>query len=202
MTNQPSGRSGTETGVPERGTPRCAPDVGAARARAEQLLAAFLADPGGEAGQVARTMLLNYMVKEQTQQEEQALRELQEHRGKRALLEGDVGTLAVKRLNADARNQKLGEALRQARAQHGKIGQYVCAAQKALAEKKPFDYDRALKQISAVIGVGRPMKYRVKSAVEGMNGYELTEEEMREYKQGRGPAWEEEQRRLREHNKN
>ena len=81
MTNQQSGRSGTERGVRERGTPPYAPAVDAARARAEQLLAAFLADPGGEAGQVARTMLLNYMVKEQTQQEEQALRELQEHKG-------------------------------------------------------------------------------------------------------------------------
>ncbi len=110
---------------------------------------------------------------------EKRLRELQEHKGKRALLEGDVATLAVKRLNADARNQKFGEALRQARVQHGKIRQYVRAAQKALAEKKPFDYDRVLKQISAVISVGLPMKQKVKSAAEGMKGYELTEEEMR-----------------------
>ncbi len=153
MTNQPSQRLGTEAGI----TRPYAQAVDGARASVEQLVAAFLADPGGEAGQMARTMLLNYMVKEQTQQEEQTLRELQEHQGKRALLEEDVETLAVKRLNADARNQKLGEALRQARVQHGKIGQYVRQAQKALAENKPFDYDRALKQISAVIGVGRPL---------------------------------------------
>ncbi len=98
MINQQSGRSGTERGVPERGTPPYAPAVDAARARAEQLLAAFLVNPGGEAGQVARTMLLNYMVKEQTQQEEQALRELQEHKGRRALLEGHVGRVGRVRL--------------------------------------------------------------------------------------------------------
>jgi hypothetical protein len=44
-------------------------------------------------------------------------------------------------------------ALQQARARHGKIGQFVHQAQKALAQKKPFDYDRALNQISAVIGL-------------------------------------------------
>ncbi len=39
-------------------------------------------------------MLFDYMVKQQTQQDEQTLRELQEHKSRRALLEEDVETVA------------------------------------------------------------------------------------------------------------
>jgi hypothetical protein len=35
-------------------------------------------------------MLFDYMVKQQTQQDEQTLRELQEHKSRQALLEEDV----------------------------------------------------------------------------------------------------------------
>ena len=130
-----------------------------ARANVEHLLAAFRADPGGEAGQMARIMLLNYMIQEQNKDEEQTLRELLERKVKQAILEEDVGTLALRRLNADTRSQKLGEALRQARAKHAKIDHYLDQAQKALAEKRPFDYERALNQISAVIGLRGPEEF-------------------------------------------
>jgi hypothetical protein len=107
MTNEQSEGSGSEAGL----TRPSGQSVNAARSHVEHLLAAFLADPGGDAGQMARAMLLNYLVKEQMQQEEQAQRELQYQKEKQAVLEEDVGTLAVKRLNADTRNQKLGVAL-------------------------------------------------------------------------------------------
>jgi len=93
------------------------------------------------------------MVKEQTQQEEEALRELQEERGTRVVLEEDVGTLAVGRLNADTLNRRLADQLREFRGRHDKIGGYVAQVRKALAEQKPFDYDRALNQISALVGL-------------------------------------------------
>jgi len=124
-----------------------------ARDQVEQLLADFLANPGGEAAQMARTLLLGCMVKEQTQQEEEALRELQEERGTRVVLEEDVGTLAVGRLNADTLNLRLADELREARGRHDKIGGYVAQVRKALAEHKPFDYDRALNQISELVGL-------------------------------------------------
>ena len=168
------------------------------RAQVEQLLEGFRADPGGKAGQMIRTLLFSCLVREQTRQEEQTLGELQEGERSRAALLEDVETLAVRRLNAEVRNQKLAQALRQARLQQGQVGRYVRGAQKALAGKKPFDYDRALKQISAMIGVGLPLKHRVESQVPGMPAYNLTEEECRDFEQGRGPAWEEEQRRRRE----
>ena len=47
----------------------------------------------------------------------------------------------------------------------------------------------------------RSVQYRGKSEVEGMPGYHLTEEEYRDYNEGRGPAWEEEQRRKSEQEK-
>jgi hypothetical protein len=168
------------------------------RAHVEQLLEGFRADPGGKAGQMIRTLLFSCLVREQTRQEEQTLGELQEGERSRAALLEDVETLAVRRLNAEVRNQKLAQDLRQARLQQGQVGRYVRGAQKALADKKPFDYDRALKQISALIGVGLPLKLRVESQVPGMPAYNLTEEEYRDFEQGRGPAWEEEQRRRRE----
>jgi hypothetical protein len=67
--------------------------VGGARADVERLLAAFLADPwrGRTDNQ---NHALAYMVKQQTQQDEQTLRELQEHKSRRALLEEDVETMA------------------------------------------------------------------------------------------------------------
>ncbi len=134
-------------------TTACRPVVEKARAQVEELVADLLADPGGEAAQVAKTLLLNSMVKEQTRQEEEALRELQGQGEARVMLEEDVGTLAVDSLNAHTRSSRLADELRVARICHHKIGHYVDWARKALAEKKPFDYERALKQISAVIGL-------------------------------------------------
>src|SRR5215831_20501355 len=88
------------------------PGVEKARTQVEQLVAAFLADPGGEAAQMARTLLLGCMVKEQTQEEETALRELQEQKEARRALEEDVGTLAAGRLNDQRRNRRLAHELR------------------------------------------------------------------------------------------
>jgi hypothetical protein len=169
-----------------------------ARAQAEQLVADLLADPGGEAAQMARALLLGCMVKEQTREEEKALRELQEQKKARMALEEDVSTLAVGRLNAHTRNRRLADALRNARMRHDQIGGYVLQARKALAEKKPFDYERALNQISAAIGLRGPEQFLVRSQVEGTPDYRLTAEEHRDFHEGRGAAWEEEQRRKRE----
>ena len=81
------------------------------------------------------------------------MRELQRQKEARVVLEEDVGDLEVGRLNADTRNRKLGDELRDARMpRHDRA--CVLQARKALAEQKPFDYERALNQISAVIGLG------------------------------------------------
>jgi len=129
------------------------PVVEKARTQVAQLVAAFLADPGGEAAQMARTLLLGCLLKEQNQEEETALRELQEQKEARTALEEDVGTLAAGRLNDQRRNRRLAHELRHARMWHDTITGYTLQARKALAEKKPFDYERALNQISAVIGL-------------------------------------------------
>jgi hypothetical protein len=169
-----------------------------ARAEVEELVADFLADPGGDAAQMARTLLLGCVVKQHTQEEEKALCELQEQKEARMVLQQDLGTLAVGRLNAHTRNRRLADELRNARMRHDKIGGYVLQARKALAEKKPFDYERALNQISQVIGLRGGEEFLVRSQVEGTPDYHLTAEEHRDFHEGRGPAWEEEQRRRRE----
>jgi len=69
------------------------------------------------------------------------------------VLEEDVGTLAVGRLNADTLNRRLADELREFRGRHDNIGDCVLQVRKALAEQKPFDYDRALNQISALVGL-------------------------------------------------
>jgi len=81
--------------------------TGRARAQVSRLLAGFRTDPG-EAAQMTRALLLGCMVKEQTQQEERALRELREHKEARNLLEEGMGTLSHRALER-------GQALPQSR---------------------------------------------------------------------------------------
>ena len=176
----------------------CAAVVEKARAQVDQLMADFLADPDGEAAQMARTLLLGGMVKEQTQEEEKILCELQEHKVARTVLEEDLGTLAVGRLNDHTRNRRLVGEPRHARRQNDEVAACLLQVRKALAEKKPFDYDRALNQIAAVIGLRGGEEFLVRSRVEGTPDYNLTAEEHADFHEGRGPAWEEEQRRIRE----
>ena len=176
----------------------CGAVVEKARAQVDQLMADFLADPGGEAAQMARTLLLRGMVKEQTQEEEKVLSELQEHKVARTVLEEDLGTLAVGRLNDHTRNRRLVGELRHARRQNDEVAACLLEVRKALAEKKPFDYERTLNQISAVIGLRGGEEFLVRSQVEGTPDYNLTANEHEDFHAGRGPAWEEEQRRIRE----
>ncbi len=192
----------TEAGMAGARTAPGAQVVSTARAKVERLLADFLSDPGGEAGEMARAMLFHFMMKEQTQQEEDTLRRLQHHKHRGTVLVEDLETMAVKRLNADTRNQQLVEAVRLAEAQHRSIGQCVAQAQQALAENRPFDYQRALEKISAVIGLSGEEEFVVSSQVEGTPDYDLTAREHREFHEGRGWAWEEEQRRIRERDQN
>jgi hypothetical protein len=176
----------------------CGPVVEKARAQVEHLVVDLLADPAGEAAQIARTLLLGCMVKEQTREEEEVLRELREQKVARTALEEDLGTLAVGRLNPQTRKRRLVDALRKAQRRNDELGGYLLKARKALAENKPFDYARALNQISAVIGLRGGEEFLVRSQVEGAPDYHLTAEEHADFHEGRGPAWEEEQRRIRE----
>ena len=77
---------------------------------------------------------------------------IKEHKEARTALQGAAEALSVRRLNADTRHRSLADGLRQARTQPDDIGSYV-RGRKAQAGTKPFDYDRALNQISAVIGL-------------------------------------------------
>ena len=104
--------------------------------RWKELVADLLADLGGEAAQMARSLLLGCMVKEQTHEEERALRELQEQKEAGKLLEEAVGTLAVARLNALTRNCRLAGQVRDAQRRHDKMERY---ALQALEEKNPFN---------------------------------------------------------------
>ncbi len=70
-----------------------------------------------------------------------------------------------------------------------------------MAQDREPTHEEIIAQVSAAIGVGLPMQHYVRSEVEGKSGYHLTKEEYTDYTQGRGPAWQEEQRRKREQEK-
>jgi hypothetical protein len=66
------------------------------------------------------------------------------------------------------------------------------------ATRREPTHQEIYNKIREVVGLAGPMEYLVSSEVEGTPDYHLQEEEYQEYEEGRGPVWEEEQRRKRE----
>ena len=67
-----------------------------------------------------------------------------------------------------------------------------------MAQRREPTREEIIEKISAAVGLRGPEKFLVPSKVEGAHGYSLTSEEWEDFRAGRGPAWEEEQRRIRE----
>jgi hypothetical protein len=95
--------------------------------KVEQSLGEAAADPSSEAGQLVRSLVLTEMVS------------------------ADARLQDAKRLYEETRRRQ--EAENKVR----NVQEIAAKAQQAGGEQKPFNYDRALKQISAVIGVGQPL---------------------------------------------
>ena len=81
---------------------------------------------------------------------------------------------------------------------HQRVSEQVKQAEAAVAKRREPTYQEILHKISAVVGLRGPEKFLVPTDVEGMPNYNLTAEGWTAFQQGRGPAWEEEQRCKRE----
>jgi hypothetical protein len=81
------------------------------------------------------------------------------------------------------------------------VREQIKPAQAVVAQRREPTHEEIVRKIGEAIGLRGPEEYRVESEVEGMPGFHLTEQEYRDYEQGRGFAWEEEQRRKTEQEK-
>jgi hypothetical protein len=81
---------------------------------------------------------------------------------------------------------------------HRHVREQVKPAEAAPATRREPTHQEIYNKIREVVGLAGPMEYLVSSEVEGTPDYHLQEEEYQEYEEGRGPVWEEEQRRKRE----
>jgi len=184
---------------PESQVPNSAPPIEAARPKVKELLEQMQSDP--EARALVETFLLNQMVQEEGQQEEAEVEALQREKEKRETLEQGLEQMVAAEQELESSNRRLRARVGGSEITHQQVLDQIKPAEAVVAERYEPTHEEIIAQISAAIGVGQPMRmrYRVKSQVEGMPDYHLTNEELADYQQGRGPAWEEEQRRRREY---
>jgi hypothetical protein len=191
-----------EQGKSEKGEPLSAfvpvpvsptPDVGPARAKVTGLLEQMQSDP--EARALVETFLLNQMMQEESQQQEAEVAALQRERQKREALEEGLEQMMAAQQELESKNRQLRAQVGESQLIHQQAQEQTKPAEAVVVTRREPTREEIITKISAAIGAGLPMKHYVKSEVEGMPGYHLTEEEYLEYTQGSGRAWEEEQRR-------
>ena len=136
-----------------------APNAGGAESTRARIIAALLkkidqmveeaaSDPSSETGKLVKCLLLTQMATEDTGIKD--LEALLEEERRRDQIEKE---LEIKKAELKQKERSLKIALTKVRG----VKEITAKARKAVENHKPFDYDRALKQISAVIGVGRPL---------------------------------------------
>jgi hypothetical protein len=97
-----------------------------------------------------------------------------------------------------SKNRRLRAQLGDSELVHQQVREQVKPAEAAVALRHEPTHQEIYDKIREVMGLAGPMEHLVASAVEGMPAYRLGEKEYQEFRQGRGRAWEEEQRRKRE----
>lgn len=114
----------------------------------DQMVEEAANDPSSETGKLVKCLLLTQMTTEDTGIKD--LEALLEEERRRDQIEKE---LEIKKAELKQKERKLKIEIRKV----NDVRQITAKAQRAVDNHKPFDYDRALKQISAVIGVGRPL---------------------------------------------
>ncbi len=165
----------------------------------KELLEQMQSDP--EARALVETFLLSQMVQEDSQQEEAELAALQREKQKREALEEGLEQMVVAQQELESQNRRLRARGAESEIVHQQVREQIKPAEAVVAERREPTREEIVRKISEAIGLRGPEKYRVESQVEGMPGFNLTEQQYRDYEQGRGPAWEEEQRRKTEQEK-
>jgi hypothetical protein len=173
--------------------------VEAARPKVKELLEQMQSDP--EARALVETFLLSQMVQEDSQQEEQELAALQRERQKREALEEGLEQMVVAQQELESQNRRRRARGGESEIVHQQVREQIKPAEAVVAQRREPTHEEIVRKIGEAIGLRGPEEYRVESEVEGMPGFHLTEQEYWDYQQGRGPAWEEEQRRKTEQEK-
>ena len=187
------GQNDPNFGQPIGQAPNPGPRIEAARPKVKELLDEMQSDP--EVRAMVETFLLNQMVQEETQQEEAEVVALQREKEKRETLEEGLEQMVAAEQELESSNRRLRARVGGSEVAHQQVREQIKPAEAVVAGRREPTHEEILAKISAVIGVGQPMKHCVRSQVEGMPDYHLTAGELADYQQGRGPAWEEEQRR-------
>jgi hypothetical protein len=170
--------------------------IESARPKVKELLEQMQSD--AEARALVETYLLSRMVEEESQREEEELAALQKERRKREALEQGLEQMVAAQQELERRNRRLRAQMGASELMHQQVREQVKPAEAAVAWRREPTHQEIYQKIREVMGLAGPMEYRVESGVEGMPAHHLQEEEFSEYLQGRGPAWEEEQRRKKE----
>ncbi len=149
-----------------------------------------------EARALVETFLLSQMVQEDSQQEEAELAALQRERQKRETLEEGLEQMVAAQQELESKNRRLRARVAESDVLHQQVREQTKPAEAVVAQHREPTHQEIIAKISAAIGVGLPMQHYVKSEVEGMPGYDLTEEEYRDHAGarpglGRGTAAEE-----------
>jgi hypothetical protein len=168
--------------------------VGAARPKVQELLEQMQSDP--EARALVETFLLSQMVQEGSEQEEGELVALQRERQKREALEEGLEQMVGAQQQLESEHRRL--RVRESEVAHQQVREQIKPAGAVVAQRREPTQQEIVEKISRAIGLGGPEHFRVESEVEGMDGYNLTEWELTQFREGRGWVWEEEQRRKRE----
>jgi hypothetical protein len=170
--------------------------IESARPKVKELLEQMQSD--AEARALVETYLLSQMVEEESQREEEELAALQKERRKREALEQGLEQMVAAQQELERRNRRLRAQVGASELMHQQVQEQVKPAEAAVAwRRREPTHQEIYQKIRDVMGLAGPMEYRVESGVEGMPAHHLREEQFSDYLQGRGPAWEEEQRRKR-----
>ncbi len=122
--------------------------IAALLAKIDGMVEDVIKDPASETTKLVKCLLLTQMVTEGTRLKD--VEALFEQERRREQLEKE---LEIKRAELKQKDRSLRITLKRM----GGVKEITDKARKAAENHKPFNYDRALKQISAVIGVGRPL---------------------------------------------
>jgi len=114
-----------------------------------------MADPSSDAYRMLEIMCLNELIEAEVKTREMDALEVFRARNQGKELEAKIARVQSQNMVAEAQTEKLRLQIRALEDTMARIREKALQASEAKKQGRPFDYDRALKQISAVIGVGR-----------------------------------------------
>jgi len=169
----------------------------AARPKVKELLEQMQSDP--EARALVETFLLSQMVGEEWQREEQELAAWQRERQKRETLEQGLEQMVAAQQELESKNRRLRAQMGASELLHAQAREQVKPAEAVVATRREPGRQEIYNKIREVVGLDGPEEFLSDfEEEEDLPANHLGEEACAKFPEGRGPAWEEEQRRERE----